>query len=269
MTTGCYILLQNPRTFNYPYLEVIDCCLDIFDEILIIDGGTNDGSFFLLPEDKRIKIKKRVWPEDASWDYAMEQYNFGLQNLSTDWAVKMDADYLFHEKDIPKIKELLQREDLSGLNFEKDVFNLVDRYRSKTKICLAVNKKKHPNVRVNRDEEFEADKIFYDTDFETTGIPLYVYDRIFQTKEDIGAIMHKFAKAAAKRFNNNWGYKSKQAALDYVVDLARNRIDGHNQNIIPLDAHPKYIQDRIKLMTEDMLGYSLFGHKIASYFENN
>ena len=43
MTIGAYILLQNPKTNNYPYLEVISCCLDLFDEILIVDGGTDDG----------------------------------------------------------------------------------------------------------------------------------------------------------------------------------------------------------------------------------
>ena len=57
MTIGVYILAQNPISSEYPFLEVINNSLEFSDEILIVDGGTNDNSFDSLPKDNRIKIK--------------------------------------------------------------------------------------------------------------------------------------------------------------------------------------------------------------------
>jgi hypothetical protein len=269
MTKGAYILMQNPLTNGYPYQECITCCLDIFDEILIVDGGTNDGSFEKLPKDDCIKIIKRDWPEDASWDYLCEQYNYGLQNLTTDWRMKVDADYIFHEKDIQNIKNLFQSSAL-GYTFEKYCFNLIDRYRTKTKILLAVNYSTIPNVYINDNDQFQnGDKIYFDTDFINSGIPVYNYDNCFKTKKNIGEVMHKLATAAAAKYGINWGYDSKEKAIEFMTTTARTRFDGHNQNIIKIEDHPKYIQDKIRQLKQDKLGYSLFDYKIASYYENN
>lgn len=265
MTVGCYILLQNPLTNNYPYLEVINCCLDIFDEILIVDGGTNDGSYDLLPKNNQIRIIKREWPEDAGWDFLCQQYDYGFQNLTTDWRVKMDSDYIFHENDIPKIKKLFQK-DVDGYNFEKCVFNLVDRYRSKAKLVIAINTKRVKNCYVNDHDQFvNGNEILNECTH--SGIKLYVYDSIFKTRENISNVMYKWALAAKGKYGINWGYESKEEALKFYVNSARTRIEAHNQNIISLENHPKYIKEKIKIMTEDMAGYSLFGYKKASYFE--
>jgi len=271
MTLGAYILMQNPLTNKYPYSEVVNCCLDIFDEILIVDGGTDDGSFDLLPKTDRIKFVKRLWPSDASWDFLTQQYDFGLQNLTTDWRFKIDADYLFHENDYQEIKDFLQKnEDKKIISFEKSCFNLIDRYRSKTKIGLAVNKKHFPNIHWNTDDKYQdGDEVLEEEDWTTSGIKVYVYDNCFKTKEMIGKTIHKFALAVKDKYGMNWGYESEQAALDFMIKNVRTRIDAYQQSPIKLEAHPKYIQERIKNMTENQMGYSLFSYKKASYFEKN
>ena len=269
VTTGCYILMQNPLTNNYPYLECVNCMLDIFDEVLIVDGGTTDGSFDLLPKDNRIKIKQCLWAEDASWNFLTQQYDFGLQNLTTDWRVKIDADYIFHENDIDSIKKIFQEhQDEIGVCFEKSCFILSDRYRSKSKILLAVNYKLKPDFHWNTNDELIADKLYDIGNTFKSGIRLYVYDRCFQTKENIGNVMQKLA-IAAKEHGYNWGYGTKQDAIDFIISSGISRVDSHQQSVLGLGEHPKYIQEKIKNMTDDMLGYSLFGHKKARYFEKN
>jgi len=269
VSIGAYILLQNPLTNNYPYLEVINCCLDLFDEILIVDGGTKDGSFDLLPDSPKIKIKQRLWPDDSSWGFLTQQYDFGLQNLSADWRVKVDADYVFHEDDLQRIREFLQNnQDKKIISFEKSCFNLIDRYRSKTKIGLAINKKFFPDIHWNTDDKYQdGGEILEEETWTHSGIKVYVYDNCFKTKENIGKVMHKLAKAVYPKYGINWGHESEQTALDFMLQSARSRIEAHNQNEIPLEDHPKYIQAKIKYMTEGMMGYSLFGYKTANYFK--
>ena len=282
MTIGAYILLQNPKTNNYPYLEVISCCLDLFDEILIVDGGTDDGSIeeidkryeYLgdktkIPHEDKVKIKQRLWPDDASWDFLTQQYDFGLQNLTTDWRIKMDADYIFHQDDLGAIRQFLEaNQDKKIVSFEKRSFNLIDRYRMKTKIGLAVNKKAFPNIHWNTDDKYQSgDEVLEEETWTPSGIKVWVYDNCFKNKENIKKVMYKFARAASKKYGINWGYESEEAALKFLVNLVRTRQESHNQSIIPLEDHPKYIQEKIKNMTDKQLGYSLFGYRKASYFE--
>ena len=247
-------------------MECINSCLDIFDEILIVDGGTDDGSFDLLLKDSRIRILERKWSDDADWKFLTDQYNFGLQNLTTDWRIKMDSDYCFHENDIEQIKNLFKH-DVIGYTFEKCCFNLVDRFRQKTKILLAVNMKMNPNTFVNEKDQFQVgDKIMYDTDYLTSGVKLYVYDQIFKTKENIDKAIYKFAKAAYNKYGIEWGHESEESAIEYIVNLSRAKVDNYPQKVISIDEHPKYMKEKIKDMTEEMFGYSLFGYKTATYF---
>lgn len=270
-TIGTYILVQNPKTNNYPYLETINCCLDFADEILLVDGGTNDGSFEKLPKDKRIKIMKREWPDNSDWNYLTQQYDFGLQNLSTDWRIKMDADYVFHEDDVKSIKQFLeQNQDKKIVSFEKCGFNLIDRYRVKTKVGLAVNKKLDPNIHWNSNDKYQSgDVVLEEETWTPSGIKVWVYDNCFKNKKNIGKVMNKFAKACWNKYGKNWGYESEKKALWFFIKLARTRIESYQQNIIRLEEHPKYIQEKIKNMNKKMLGFSLFGYKKAGYFENN
>ncbi len=266
---GAYILLQNPKTNNYPYLEVINCCLDLFDEISIVDGGTNDGSFDLLPKTDKIKFVKRDWSDDASWDFLTQQYDCGLQNLTTDWRVKMDADYIFHENDLQRVRDFLQdNQDKKIISFEKCSFNLIDRYRVKTKIGVAVNKKLDPNIHWNTNDRYQSgDIVLEEETWVPSGIRMYVYDNCFKTKKNIGKVMYKFAKACYKKYGKNWGYESEKAALDFMINTVRTRYEVHEQNMIPIEAHPEYIQEKIRNMNDKQMGYSLFGYKKASYFE--
>jgi len=268
MSIGCYILLQNPKTNNYPYLECINSMLDIFDEILIVDGGTIDGSFDSL-KDPRIKFIKRDWKDDADWDFLTQQYDYGLQNLKTDWRVKIDADYVFHQDDIQAIKDFLEaNQDKKIISFEKASFNLIDRYRSKTKVGLAVNHLHFPNIHWNTDDKYQdSDEVLEEGTWTPSGIKVYNYDNCFKTKENISKVMYKFAKAVANKYGKNWGYESPEAALKFFIDSVRTRLDAHNQSEIPLEEHPKYIQEKIKNMTDKQMGYSLFGYQKASYFK--
>ena len=62
----------------------------------------------------------------------------------------MDLDYFFHEKDFDYIRKFLEKNNHHPVvAFPKRQFFTPDRYQIQSRICIAVNKKNFPNVKLN------------------------------------------------------------------------------------------------------------------------
>ena len=82
----------------------------------------------------------------------------------------------------------------------------VDKYQLQSRVCIAVNKKKYPEIKLNgggdlcfptlNDEDIDSRRL--------SSAPVWNYDMMFKTKEIIAKERVRFGKAWYKYFDN-WG----------------------------------------------------------------
>ncbi len=146
--------MTNPTKFGYPYLESIKSWLPIVDELVIIDGGSTDGSIEEINKigDSKIRIisdKDTKWEED--WFYSRMGINFnrGYHECKGDIVIKFDIDYVLHEdaylKEGDKYNFKVQFKKATTdnnliISFTRWNFVLIDRYFFKAEKTLAVNR---------------------------------------------------------------------------------------------------------------------------------
>jgi len=259
--------LTNPIWRQDPYLECIGQMLDFYDEVVIVDGGHEDGYLDTIPKDRKIKIVERKWPKEFSWEFIGQQFQLGYDSCDSQWCIRQDCDYFIHQNDFKRLRKQLEDPNLQNYpvaKFYKYQFLLIDRYIIKTRIALAFNKKRYPNIRLDaggdlcqpslNDREIDEDIM------PNLGIPIYNYDFCFKTRETIDKDFSRFMKAWQRRFGSS---------IPGFENMMKDRLKLRGkQTIIKLEEHPKYIQDKIKKMTPDQFGYSCFGWaEKASYFK--
>ena len=110
----------NPLSLDYlPFFAMIESWKDYVDTIIIVDGGTTDGSFKQLSKEAQKKIKiiknqKTIWDisKPFSPNHINTMLNEGIKESKADWVFLIFADYILKkfdkklfEKEIDKYKE--------------------------------------------------------------------------------------------------------------------------------------------------------------------
>jgi len=114
-TISGYTTTKDCISQEYPYIQAIKSMLNFCDQVVVVDGGSTDGTWESLVElskkDDRIIIeqKKRDWshPRFAVFDGLQKAYARSL--CTSDWCWQMDSDEIVHEEDYEKIKQLIKR----------------------------------------------------------------------------------------------------------------------------------------------------------------
>jgi glycosyltransferase involved in cell wall biosynthesis len=114
-TISGYTTTKNCIDQKYPYIQAIKSMLGFCDQVVVVDGGSTDGTWESLVKlsktDDRIIIeqKKRDWdhPRFAVFDGLQKAYARSL--CTGDWCWQMDSDEIVHEKDYKKIKSLIKK----------------------------------------------------------------------------------------------------------------------------------------------------------------
>ena len=101
----------------------------------------------------------------------------------------MDLDYFFHENDMSYIKNFLrENSEYPAVAFPKRQFFTVDKYQLQSRVCIAVNKKKYPEIKLNGGGDL-CFPTLNDEDIDSRSMPLSShpsdYDMMFKTKEII------------------------------------------------------------------------------------
>ena len=114
-TISGYTQAYNVMKSTYPWRESINSLLGFCDEVVILDGGSDDGTYEELQkwaaEDTRLVVKqlKRNW-NDKRFALFNGQQKAAARTLCTkEWCWQVDIDEVVHESDYDKVKILLRQ----------------------------------------------------------------------------------------------------------------------------------------------------------------
>lgn len=110
-----YTHVYNAETGNYPYIESIKSMLGFCDEVVVVDGGSTDGTVEKIQaiDSDKVKIHVREWDWNEPGMDGMQKA-YGRAMCSGEFLWQQDTDEVVHEDDYNKIKKLAKR-------FPKDV----------------------------------------------------------------------------------------------------------------------------------------------------
>ncbi len=238
--------MTDPESRRDPWKEALECYEDLADEIVI----TGDN-----------------WKYDFSWEQIGKFFQEGFDKATGDWVLRMDLDYFFHENDISKIRKFLNSNSKEPVvAFPQYQIFSPDRYQVKTKLCIALNKKMFPQIKLNGGGDLcqptlNGNQLVH-KNAANLNTPIFQYDSIFRTKEIISEDRARFAKAWNTYFGNygTRGGPEPNQAFDAWFEMIKERYLYHVLKI-DIDSHPKYIKERLNNINEDEFGYDLFGYK--------
>jgi len=121
-----YTHILNPKTHGYPFVQSILSMMDFCDEVVVVDGGSTDGSVeFLQAEleqllgagrpkavnhDCRLNIVNRQWdPDEPGMDGMQKAFGRAMCSPDSEFLWQQDADEVVHEDDYAKIIDLCRR----------------------------------------------------------------------------------------------------------------------------------------------------------------
>jgi len=105
-----YTHVLNAESGGYPYIQSITSMLGFCDEVIVVDGGSDDGTLEKIEAigDDRIQIHDRKWDwDEPGMDGAQKAY--GRVMCSGEFLWQQDVDEVVHERDYDKIRALAKR----------------------------------------------------------------------------------------------------------------------------------------------------------------
>jgi hypothetical protein len=128
---SAFTFIKNARILGYPFLESIQSILPIVDEFIINVGQSEDNTLELIKaiSSPKIRIIESTWNDemqDRGYVYG-QQKMISQFNCTGDWAFYIEADEVYHEKDLITIKNSMQKY-LNDPNIEALAFNFYHFY---------------------------------------------------------------------------------------------------------------------------------------------
>ena len=302
MKISGFCLTTNSITFQYPFIESIKSWLPTVDELIVVDGGSTDGTIEAIEKigSRKIRIindEESKWEEDWKYSRMGKNFNRGYSECSGDIIIKFDVDYILHEdawkSSDPKINfraecERAFKNNALIISFSRLNFIQPHGYFWKKQKSLAINREglRKRNVRAIYGFDPVEWKFGYEpiTDWKIvndvpegtllrqTGnthyaphVKVFNYGFMFCDKEAFKWIRYRHVLAERRQLGR---------ALDISEDLPYNEhIKGcrHYMNSrvlydITLKGHPAIIQDKIRNLKPNQMGYDLFGELPTSKY---
>jgi glycosyltransferase involved in cell wall biosynthesis len=131
MKVSAFTFIKNGQILGYPFVQSIKSILPIVDEFVINVGESEDETLEMIRsiDDKKIRIIESKWNDGMRYrGYVYGQQKMIAQfNCTGDWAFYIEADEVYHENDLEKIKKSMQAY-LSDPNVEALVFDFFHFY---------------------------------------------------------------------------------------------------------------------------------------------
>jgi glycosyltransferase involved in cell wall biosynthesis len=115
-----YTTTLNATKNEYPWRQCIQSLLELSDEVVVVDGGSSDGTWEDLETWSSEEEKLKVFQVKRDWSHPRFAVFDGLQKAEArkrctgEFCWQQDADEVVHESDYKKIRELIR-------NFPKQV----------------------------------------------------------------------------------------------------------------------------------------------------
>lgn len=287
MKISAFIPLTNSIKRGDTFIEAINSHLYWADELVVVDGGSTDGTIEAIEALKNpaIRIITREWPqEDWSWTEFCKAWNAGLDACNGDWVAAGETDHIFHQDQAARIRQELEREAAKGkavVKCQKLQSGAYPNWQSKAQMYYFISKKKFPLIcygfdPVNKtdlchpimEEGFYEDipagvAIMEGTKYEHlvggTGANLYNYLWTFKTLDQVVTERMKANKAWNRfsGFTEVYNYRKTEdpeEVKDQVVSQIRS-VRSKANHLIPLEFQPELMQRKIlNDLKDNMIG---------------
>ena len=136
--TTTYNCIKN----EYPFKETIQSLNRFCDEIIVVDGGSSDGTWeYLLKiseENNKVKVYQNIldWENESPAILDGGQKAFARSKCTSDFCWQMDVDELVHENDINKIYKLTKS---FPTHFDIVALPVIEFWGNKGKVRVDIN----------------------------------------------------------------------------------------------------------------------------------
>ena len=115
MKTSGFTYIRNGLSYGYPFIPSIKSLLPLVDELVVVVGDSIDGTRAEIENlnNPKIKIIDTIWDDElrANGKIFALQSNIGLDNISGDWAIHLQADEVIHEASQQKFLDAIHKAD--------------------------------------------------------------------------------------------------------------------------------------------------------------
>lgn len=244
-----------------PFIEAIENYTSVADEVVIVDGSEKTKE--IQSWNEKVKIIHSPWPQDFDWTVIGDQFQKGYDACTGDWCIRMDLDYFLNVEKADELRERLSAIKSIGATLHKWQFLVVDRYRLKARMAIAMRGgDKDITFHGGADEcqaQYKGEDLS-NINCEDTRIEFYNYDHSFKTKEQLRPDLLRFARAWQKHFGiDRLGAANEREAMRNFMDMQIGRYAAMEWKHIPLEEHPKEIRERLSKIRADQFGFNMFG----------
>jgi glycosyltransferase involved in cell wall biosynthesis len=257
-----FTTMTNPTVRGDHWKESLESYRALADEVIVVNGGENPG----ITKFDKVKIIYNEWPKEFNWPFIGEQFQRGYERATGDWVIHADLDMIFHEQDFSTIRQAFKdHPNQPGLSFWKYQFILPDRYNLKSRLVLAVNKKKYGD-RIRFDSGGDLCQPSLDGEqipsaaVAEARVPIYNYEKMTKTADQVMDDCGRMERAYQRHFGTfQMGSDgSDESDFDKYIKLLRGRFQ-KPQEFIKLSKHPKYVQETISKLRPEQFGFDGFG----------
>ena len=109
-TISGYTTTKDCNIQNYPWKQTIQSLLGFCDEVVVVDGGSSDGTWEDLQEMTKSEDKLVIYQQVRDWNHPRFAVFDGMQKAlarslcTMDFCWQMDSDEIVHENDYEKVK---------------------------------------------------------------------------------------------------------------------------------------------------------------------
>ena len=141
-TLSGYTTTKDCVSQGYPYIESIKSMLSFCDQVVVVDGGSNDGTWEALVELSDSEERLLVHQNARDWNHPRFAVFDGLQKAlaralcTSSFCWQQDSDEIVHSNDYGKIRELINQ---FPNNVDLVALPVIEYWGNKNKVRVDVN----------------------------------------------------------------------------------------------------------------------------------